>query len=268
MFNSDSEYLNTDFKWPENIRLHEDNTFGHLTLDAGENNHFTLKYEGFEAALAPQQGICIKSSGTIPMKYFLERIALPFLRLLNGFILLHASALSTPYGGIAFLAPSGVGKSTFASVLLDFTDIKLMTDDIATISNGFLYPLSSQLAMRHNMADCADYVKDIEFNGYKRLLNIHPNKIEHDPVPLACICLLESGTPTPPQFLSFSDSLPQILSQHLKLSNPPSDFVRAQFHAALKLKSIPCLKLAISCQNKKDILQSAHSMMNALQSIH
>ena len=208
-------------KWPENTRLHEDSTYGLLTLDAEINRQFCLKYEGFEAHLLPPDEIHIDSTGSIPTQYFIERLATPFLRLLNGHILLHASALSTPQGGIVLLAPSGIGKSTMAASLLSFPDVRLIADDIATISSGKIYPISSQLAMRHDMADREDYVESIEFNGYKRLLNIRQNKVAHDPTPLSCICILESGTYSAPRYLPFSECISQILAQQLKLSNPP-----------------------------------------------
>ncbi len=260
-----SEYLHSEFSWPDNMRLHEDNTFGLITLDVEERNHFSLKYDGFEARFEQGECIRIESTGNMPKRYFAERIAIPFLRLLNGYLLLHASALSTPQGGVVFLAPSGIGKSTIAASLLTFPDIKLIADDIATISSGMIYPLSSQLAMRHAMADDADYVESVEFNGYKRLLNIHPDKVERAPVPLSCICLLESGKPS--QFQPFSECLSQILAQQLKLSNPPPEFARAQFKSVFDLKSIPCLRISISCRDKAASLQSAQHIIDALQTL-
>lgn len=58
-------------------------------------------------------------------------------------VLLHASCIDSPYGGCAFIGPSGIGKSTHSRLWLEYVpDCRLLNDDqpvIRQLSDGHLY---------------------------------------------------------------------------------------------------------------------------------
>jgi hypothetical protein len=58
---------------------------------------------------------------------------IPTVAVLRGYEAIHASALETPYGAIALLAPSGSGKTTLALELLA-RGCKLICDDVLVLS--------------------------------------------------------------------------------------------------------------------------------------
>jgi hypothetical protein len=60
---------------------------------------------------------------------------LPTVSVLRGYEALHASALDTPYGAVALLAPSGTGKTTLALELLA-RGCELICDDVLVLSTG------------------------------------------------------------------------------------------------------------------------------------
>jgi hypothetical protein len=60
---------------------------------------------------------------------------IPTVAVLRGYEALHASALQTPHGAIALLAPSGTGKTTLALELMA-RGCRLIGDDILALSAG------------------------------------------------------------------------------------------------------------------------------------
>jgi hypothetical protein len=60
---------------------------------------------------------------------------IPTVAVLRGYEALHASALQTPHGAVALLAPSGTGKTTLALELLAHC-CSLLGDDILALSAG------------------------------------------------------------------------------------------------------------------------------------
>ena len=245
--------------WPQNTLLHENDSFGRLTLKSLENDQFQIDYENCRIFLnARNAAYQISAPRTVPESYAIERIILPFLRLLRGCILLHASAAATPNGALLFLASSGIGKSTLLATLMTHPEIRLTADDAATISPKTLQilPISSQIAMRHDMFDEADFVQSIGHIGYKKLLSVKNDKIQSDPQKIQAIFLIDNENKTL-QPISFAQALPHILQQQMALSNPPPEFRRTQFRDIMMLQNIPCYRLGISCKTRNDAENSA-----------
>lgn len=246
--------------WLHNTRLHEDHVFGSLTLDCLDDDVFLLQYEGWKAHIHPHiSNIEVIASGSIQKNYFMERIALPFLHLLRGCVLLHASAFSFNDKAFGLLAASGVGKSTLAAGFLSFPECRLIADDIVVLTDNsnaglpVIQPISTQIAMRHGLFDGDDFVKKVEFSGYKRLLTLRNDKIQKCAIPLQSLIILNSGFICPPESVSFSEAIPVLLKQQMAISNPTVEFSRQQFHRMMALQNVPCFKMGISCKTRSDI---------------
>lgn len=267
---TDESYRTIHQLWPANTQIHEDHAFGTLCLTSLIDDIFQIQYEDWRIQLNAQTSdIRFEAQGTQPKTYIIERISLPLLRILKGCVLIHASAVAFHNSATAFLAPSGVGKSTFIAGLLAHSDAQLIADDALPIvqpsNSAFVLPQSSQIAMRHDMFDAENFVSDIEFIETKRLLSIQSSKRLHSRIPLKNLVLLESA-PTPQIApVAFSEALPFILKQQFAFSNSPMEISRYQFRSIMALQNIPCFKMGISCRTKDEVLASCREFAQFAQ---
>lgn len=254
-----SDYTSLSFE-PALGLLHRDDTFGVLTLEIQERGKFIASYDGWRIALYPESSSYdFLERGIISERYIRERIAHPFIRLLRGGILLHAGAVCTDAGGIGFLAPSGVGKSTITAGMLAFCGAKLISDDILTLcyddENGgvLALPSSTHLAMRHGMFDHDGFVEKTNTTEYKRLLMVNPQQCAQKPCVPGALVIVRHSQEISLRKLSFAEALPHILAQQLTMSHAPEAFRRQQFRAITGwLSGIPCYILEMSCDTRQD----------------
>jgi hypothetical protein len=98
--------------------------------------HYRLWFEGFGRYLVSADGteVACERDGVAPERH--ERLllaqALPLAAALQGFELLHASAVSTGGGVAGFTGPSGAGKTTMASRLVQ-RGAELVSDDVVAL---------------------------------------------------------------------------------------------------------------------------------------
>lgn len=100
----------------------------------------------------------------------------------RGFLVLHGSAVETEYGVVAFLGPSGFGKSTIAAILNN-EGYKVISDDILAIKinpggDSYVFPGFPQLKLS------SASIESIWENTQLELKTIDPDehliKIDHD----------------------------------------------------------------------------------------
>ncbi|MBO5752733.1 MAG: hypothetical protein J6S69_03445 [Proteobacteria bacterium] len=225
--------------------LHEDNTFGSLKCYQMPELKFLLTYEEWHIQLTPDSAqIDITTSGksNIDEQYLLERLAVPFLRLIRGAVLLHSGAIAVNDRIYAFLAPSGVGKTTLTTALLtSLPECRLVCDDILAFvpqssDSGFLgLPSSSHLAMRHPCFDHQSFIKRTQNLGHKHLLFVQHDKCQNRAGKLEAITLLQTGQNFVPKSISMVQAIPSILNQQMIMHALPAEIRRYQFRTCMQL---------------------------------
>jgi hypothetical protein len=106
-----------------------------VTIDRSDT-HYRLWYEGFGRYLVSADGteVACERNGVTPERQ--ERLllaqALPLAAALQGFELLHASAVAVGGGAAGFTGPSGAGKTTMASRLVQ-RGARLVSDDVVAL---------------------------------------------------------------------------------------------------------------------------------------
>lgn len=109
------------------LRL-ERGSAGDRLFSYGQRARFHLAADGTTLCCAPFD------DGLDWQRALLNKV-IPTVAVLRGYEALHASALQTPHGAVALLAPSGTGKTTLALELLAH-GCSLIGDDILALSVG------------------------------------------------------------------------------------------------------------------------------------
>jgi hypothetical protein len=116
----------------------------HFTIDRG-SDYYQLWFEGFGRYLVALDGTVIGCDRAAVSRDRQERFlfaqALPLAAALQGFELLHASAVSGHDGVAAFVAASGSGKTTLASRLV-LRGAGFVTDDVLALEPRADAPLA------------------------------------------------------------------------------------------------------------------------------
>jgi hypothetical protein len=115
----------------------------HFTVDRS-NCSYRLWFDGFGRYLVASDGTVIGCEEGAASRHQLERFvfaqALPLAAALQGLELLHASAVSTQDGVVAFVGGSGAGKTTLASRLV-LRGAGFVTDDVLALETGLDGPI-------------------------------------------------------------------------------------------------------------------------------
>ena len=99
---------------------------------------------------------------------------------LNGHLVLHASAVTTGDRAVAFVGSSGMGKSTLAAALCGI-GCGLVSDDLLRVDDGVVFPGATENRLREN-------ARDLAAHGYETAdgrLASRPGALVRGPVPLA-----------------------------------------------------------------------------------
>lgn len=117
-------YSETDPAWPAD-----------LNGTAGEEWHQLAHFSGVQAYLRAdgRQALIREATETAPDYAALVRFFLPFCSALQGFLIIHASAVQLNDAALAFVGASGAGKSTIATSLLP-DGFQFVADDLLPIS--------------------------------------------------------------------------------------------------------------------------------------
>ena len=274
------EHIRTRYNsiWAQipDVRLHDNNTFGHLTVDVQNHTRFRIQYENAELVVWPDRD-CVElihsapAEAALPDFYLIERIGYPFLRLLSGYTLLHCGAVMCTDGCIGLLSQPGVGKSTLTAAILNTLPAsKLVSDDILPVfcddNKVIATPSASYIAMRHALFDHSPFVVSISDLGLKKALRVHPQRCLTTPKPLKSLVILHADNQIGPIHPAKSKSsvLADILRQQMTLSNPPPDFVRAQFGAIMQIvEHIPIFELSISMHSAQNVKEAVAQILQA-----
>jgi len=150
-----------------------------------------------EIVAVPEPGV---SSHRV--RLFLTGSAWGALMYRRGALLIHASAIGTSLGAVAFCARSGSGKSTLAA-LLSSEGYPLISDDLCCVrmSRGeqpMLYPSVPRLRLWHDAAEelgwAASVREDDQFRSGKHLYMKRRSDCP-DPQPLRALYILGWGAP-------------------------------------------------------------------------
>jgi hypothetical protein len=101
---------------------------GDRLFSYGERARFHLSADETTLSCAPP------ADGLDWQRALLSKV-IPTVAVLRGYEALHASALETPHGAVALLAPSGTGKTTLALELLS-RGFRLICDDVLALSES------------------------------------------------------------------------------------------------------------------------------------
>jgi hypothetical protein len=108
-------------------------------------NHYRFWLEGFGRYVVSADGTFVgcERGGATPAQHerFVVAQALPVAAVLQGFEVLHASAVRSGAGAAAFAGPSGAGKTTLAGGLV-LRGADFLTDDVLAIEPGDDGPLA------------------------------------------------------------------------------------------------------------------------------
>ena len=119
-------------------------------LSAGEPGSFLVPADGTHVVCVPGE------AAPEDWQRFLIAHALPLAAVLQGLELLHASAVALDGGAVAFVGPSGVGKSSVAVQLL-LRGASWVTDDVVALETTdagvVAHPGSALIALRPDEAE-------------------------------------------------------------------------------------------------------------------
>jgi len=161
-----STRLNVDlqvrYAYPKSPSIHYPNFFIHWFLPGGElwlsvakmDEGYLLRFNGLgdfyisssikEIVIMPRPGIPLET-----IQHLLLDQVIPLIINLKGGEVLHASAVLTPQGLIAFIGPTGSGKSTTAGIFLQDGNALLTDDCLALIEkDGNIYGVPAYPGLR------------------------------------------------------------------------------------------------------------------------
>jgi len=95
-----------------------------IHLDFPKYARFLIQPDARKILAKPRPGVPERTLGHLLMNQ-----VVPLAMANQGYLMLHASAVETPCGAVAFLGPSGAGKTTFATALA-LRGRRLVTEDI------------------------------------------------------------------------------------------------------------------------------------------
>jgi hypothetical protein len=114
---------------------------------------------------------------------------------LHGYEALHASAVASPWGAVAILAPSGVGKTTLAVELLG-RGWPLLSDDVLVLGTGaegvLAYPATPHLNVTAGLTDdrvLRRTASELATLGDELWMGVRA--ASHEPSSVRAVCLLE-----------------------------------------------------------------------------
>jgi hypothetical protein len=170
----------------------------------------------------------------------------------RGFLVLHGSAVAQDGRAIAFLGPSGYGKST-AAALLSKKGYSIMADDVVAVKEfegvSVIYPAFPQLKLLPEIAEALGF----DMNS---LLNVSSTESKLaarldscyslDPVPLKQIYIMEKGETIKIERLTQRDSMMELVrNSYSSRSLIPGINQSAHFAKCAKIaKDIPISRLA------------------------
>lgn len=253
---------NRDYwKISNNGLIHENHTFGKLELFQRNEAEFEARYENWCVQLmadTAKMKVLQRSEDRIPAFYMYERIALPFLRLIRGCLLLHASCVDMEGKCVIFLAQTGVGKTSLAGALLKYPNNRLVAEDTLTLmpdSDTFnALPGADYLAVRHELLDDLEGIASIENMKIKRILHLESGLCRKAPMPVAALMILSSGdNEMPVQVGNKQEVLTSLLCQQMSFSSASAEFKRLQFKRMMDLiRKLPVFRIHVdlSCAGK------------------
>jgi hypothetical protein len=165
---------------------------------AGKRWLHVLEVASFRLEPTHNRVLAVPCAGADPDTIFdeFERTVWPTLLQLKGCEVLHASAVRTAQGVVAFCAPSNTGKSTLAHALSE-RGYPLWVDDALAAegrSEGVLsYPLASHVRLRPSSASYFGLPLEQAVRGRVR----RAVASGHKPLPLLAVYVLERATQLP-----------------------------------------------------------------------
>jgi hypothetical protein len=184
--------------------------------------------------------------------------------LLHGSEALHASAVDSPLGAIAIVAPSGAGKTTLALELMR-RGHALLTDDVLTLSEGpdgfVAHPATPHmnLAAEHYAA-ATPLVDTLGRLGHERW--VAARSVARRPRPVHGICLLERRMGLTRKVVSVSSGPLALAPYMLGLEDDPQR-ERARFALYADLAGSATL-LRVSCDSADPPADVADLIVRAL----
>lgn len=178
-------------------------TAGDVLLTHGEHARHHLDARRRSLAVAPLR------RGSDWQRALLTKV-LPIVSLMRGYEALHASAVDSPWGAVAIVAPTGMGKTTLALELMR-RGWPLLSDDVlvmtATPEGVWAYPGTPHMNIAPNPSSggCADDIgRTLAMLADERWVAVHD--VVPEPRPVHAICLLERecGSPLDIQVLPSS----------------------------------------------------------------
>jgi len=145
------------------------------------------------------------------VEFVLYRGVVPRILHLRGTTSLHASAVATPAGAVAFCGPCGAGKSTLAAALVS-RGLSLVTDDVLPVHEGaspdevLAGPGLPELRVYPNTAELLGLASQVAapIPGQTKA-RWQPRRAPNAPMPLRAVYLLEPslrGSSSSPAFVS------------------------------------------------------------------
>jgi len=161
---------------------------GDHLLTYGRKASFHLDREGRTLLCAPAD------RESIEWQRFLLDTVLHCVSLIRGFEALHASAVSTPEGVVAFVAPPGGGKSTLAAELMR-RGHSLFSDDVLVLSrtDGEILAHAGPPLMTLPIEGCVlgEMGEPLEVSTEDGTTWVHVRRVGSSPQPLAGIFVLD-----------------------------------------------------------------------------
>lgn len=238
------------------LEIHHATQFGPLHVVLQDADTVSIDYGNQHArvSLKNAQAVAVIDESHTPseMLYLKERIILPFMRLLRGAVLFHGSAVSTSHGTVVFLADTGVGKSTMASLCLSHhSSVQLVSDDLLSIvfdsSQSVALPSASHLAMRHDTFDQSHFVTQISTMPFKHMLTVNAKHTASEGRPIRKFVLLEKSDTPSCRRSNLASEISNLLKYQCVLSHAPQALTRFQFQSVMQiLKSAPIYRCQIN----------------------
>lgn len=188
------------------------------------------------------------------IRFFVFGLGIAILLHQRGMFLLHANAVYFENGGIAFLGPSGIGKST-TSLALNKKGYPLLSDDVLPIFideksfpkifNGF--PRINLWAdIIEEVGENPENLPKVHSNFSKRFYNVD-QKLFQKPIPLKKVYLMETGDSIQIEDVDPQRSLVELVKN--------SYFVRVFDNDELSRNLMQCSKIVNTVKIKKLVVK-------------
>jgi hypothetical protein len=169
-----------------------------VSLLHGEAGDHLLTFGGaaFHFDAATDVVLCAGDRDEARWQRFVLDTVLWSASLLHGFELLHASAVSTPAGPVALVAPSGFGKTSLAIALME-RGYPLFADDILAFAHGedgvvcHPGPALMNVPLRRMVRGLGRRIAALDDEAWLELAGT----AEERPAPAAAVFVLEPGRP-------------------------------------------------------------------------